>query len=67
MTVLTRDYFDRQQCSEPGCIHTAHSNGLYISGRCHPAEPVYALVRDGVIVFTCAFCGLPVCDVAVAP
>lgn len=66
MAILTREYFDQQQCSAPGCKHTAHDKGLYISGSCHPGAPVYAVCLNGVITFTCGTCGRHICDVAIA-
>lgn len=66
MKPLTRRDLDETTCAVPGCDHTHHDEGLYLSGVCHPKAPVRALYHDGVLVFTCAVCEEFITRVAVA-
>jgi len=63
---LTRRELDQAQCSVPGCDHTSHDDGLFLSAVCHPGTAVRAHYRAGVIAIACATCGAFIANIAVA-
>jgi hypothetical protein len=66
MKTIYRESLDGMTCQNPGCDHTSHDHGLYLSPGCHPGGPVFALYDMGVLKIECATCHRPVAEVAVA-
>ncbi len=50
---LTSDLLPTK-CESPGCV--CSTGPMYLHSRCHPSEPTWAFVLNGVLTVECAVC-----------